>query len=219
MCQCVGQWLGATVSDGILHVSNEWAGQPHSTRVSNTLKQDVHCCVSPLGQQPAVMTCAVFNDVEEQNFITLARCSHSQQVSLQITMAAFFLSPNCHSLAEVSGLHFLLLAANFPPWSRDPLIPRSWASLSLLLFSLFSPPSFHSLCSSHRHRRMHLLWYLCQRPLPEHPRPVSMWVQLWLRAGSHRRQLYRWDLNVTWGWFYMFNVNMSNILSILSLIT
>lgn len=39
----------------------------------------------------------------------------------------------------MSGLHFLLLAANFPPWSHDPLIPHSWATLSPLSssFSLF----------------------------------------------------------------------------------
>lgn len=167
--------LTGTDSDGILQVSIEWAGQPHSARVSNTLKQPVHCCRSPLRQQQTIMTCAVSNDVEEQNFITLAAALTANRYPSR-SVWAFFLSRNCHSLAEVSGLHFLLLAANFPPWSHDPLIPHSWASLSplpcpslsLSLFLLL-PLSF---CFSHRHRRMYLLWYLCQWPLPEYPRAV-----------------------------------------------
>lgn len=139
--------LTGTDSDGILQVSIEWAGQPHSARVSNTLKQPVHCCRSPLRQQQTIMTCAVSNDVEEQNFITLAAALTANRYPSRYVWA-FFLSRNCHSLAEVSGLHFLLLAANFPPWSHDPLIPHSWASLSPLPCpSLSLSPFFSSFLS------------------------------------------------------------------------
>lgn len=93
------------------------------------------------------MTCAVSNDVEEQNFITLAAALTAHRY-LSRYVWAFILSRNCHSLAEVSGLNFLSLAANFPPWSHDPLIPHSWASLSPSIslspfFSAFLSPSFY----------------------------------------------------------------------------
>ena len=60
------------------------------------------------------MSYAEANDVEEHNFITLA-AALVVYVCVCLDMSGHFLPQNCHSLAEVSGLHFLLLAANFPP--------------------------------------------------------------------------------------------------------
>lgn len=144
----------------------KWMSRP--TSLSDTLKQPVHCCVSPLRQQQTVMTCAVSNDVEEQNFITLAAAltanrypSRSVWPFFSVPKLSFFSRGERPSL-PLAGCQLSTMI----PWSSNPSqlgLPRS----SLLFFF-----SFLSLCSSHRHRRMYLLWYLCQWPLPEYPWPV-----------------------------------------------